>query len=84
MKTAIKSMSTALHRAILWFQLFAITTHIDGQTKLIDWMQDAGGDRRTIGNMLIARHHAKCEQARLQAAYADLLRPRRPSSWRLA
>ena len=58
MNPAIKSASTAIRRAILWFQLFAITTHIDGQTKLIDWMQDAGGDRRTIGNMLIARHHA--------------------------
>ena len=84
MKISIKSAATSLRRAILWFQLFAITAHIDGQTKLIDWMQDAGGDRRTIGNMLIARHHAKCEQARLQAAYAALLRPRRPSSWRLA
>ena len=45
----------AITRIILWFQLYALEIHIEGQTKILNWLNEINGDPITRGNMDISR-----------------------------
>lgn len=71
MKTAIKTASTAIHRAVLWFQIRSVEIHIYGIEEAMTLVRDP----LTLGNMQLSRHLARGELARLRSEYSATFRP---------
>jgi hypothetical protein len=80
MKSALKSASTAARRLILWFQMRSVEITIHGQTECLAMV----GDPLRYGRILIARHEARRELARLRGKYIATLPPGRRVTWELA
>lgn len=81
--TEIDNM-TRINRALLWFQIFALEIHIEGQTKILGWLNDINGDPITRGNMEIARHHARAGLAHIRAQYNATLPVGQRRAWHMA
>ena len=74
----------AITRIILWFQLYALEIHSEGQTKILNWPNEINGDPITRGNMDISRSNARTNLARLRSNYNATLPAGQRRTWRMA
>ena len=80
MKTAIKSALTAATRIVLWFQIRSVEITIHGQTECLAMV----GDPLLEGRIILARHEARRELARLRGRYIATLPPGKRITWNMA
>ena len=80
MKTALFSALTAARRLVLWFQIRAVEINIYGIEEAMTLVRCP----LTLGNMTIARHHARRELARLRAEYCATFKPGVRRTWSAA
>lgn len=74
----------SINRALLWLQIFALEIHIEGQGKVLSWLNEIKGDPITRGNIELSRHDARAELARLRARYNATLPVGHRRTWHLA
>ena len=80
MKSAIKSVWTAARRIALWFQIRSLEITIAGQSECLECV----GDRLLQARILLARHEARRELAKVRSRYIATLPPGRRVTWELA
>lgn len=74
----------AITRIILWFQLHSLEIHIEGQTKILNWLNEINGDPITRGNMDISMSNARTNLARLRSNYNATLPAGQRRTWHMA
>lgn len=80
MKTALKTLSTAIRRLFWLYQIRSLEITIHGQTSTLDYI----ADRILEARIIAARHHTRRELAKARAEYNALLPVGQRRIWKMA